>query len=201
MSLTRKMLKAMGIEEEKIDEIIEAHTETVDRLKDEVKTLKADNETLKTAKKELDDLKAKGNDGYEDKYKTLKKEYEDYKTDIEKKQTHAEKETAYRELLKEAGIKGKYIDTIIRAEQSVIDELKMKDGKIEDVESLINSAKTNWNDFVGTISTHTAKVDTPPANNGGTTRTKADIMAIKDTAERQKAIAENPTLFGLPPKN
>ena len=33
MSLTRKMLKAMGIEEEKIDQIIEAHSETVDSLK------------------------------------------------------------------------------------------------------------------------------------------------------------------------
>ena len=29
MSLTRKMLKAMGIEEDKIEQIIEAHTETV----------------------------------------------------------------------------------------------------------------------------------------------------------------------------
>ena len=35
MSLTRKMLKAMGIEDEKIDQIIEAHTETVDALKEQ----------------------------------------------------------------------------------------------------------------------------------------------------------------------
>jgi hypothetical protein len=27
--------------------------------------------------------------------------------------------------------------------------------------------------------------------------TKADIMKIKDTSERQKAIAENPELFGI----
>ena len=33
MALTRKMLKAMGIEDDKIDQIIEAHTETVDGLK------------------------------------------------------------------------------------------------------------------------------------------------------------------------
>ena len=32
MALTRKMLKAMGIEDEKIDQIIEAHTETTDPL-------------------------------------------------------------------------------------------------------------------------------------------------------------------------
>ena len=40
MSLTRKMLKAMGIEEEKIDQIIEAHSETVDALKKDRDTYK-----------------------------------------------------------------------------------------------------------------------------------------------------------------
>ena len=201
MALTRKMLKAMGIEEEKIDQIIEAHAETVDALKEDVKTYKADAETLKTVQKELDDLKAKEDDGFEEKYSKLKKEYDDYKSEIEKEKTHAEKETAYRDFLKGIGIKEKYIDTICRAEKSVIDDLKLKDGKIEDADKLTETAKVNWGDFIGTVRTQTARVDTPPANNGGTTRTKAEIMAIKDTAERQKAIAENPTLFGLPAKN
>ena len=35
MSLTRKFLAALGIEQDKIDEIIEAHTETVNALKEE----------------------------------------------------------------------------------------------------------------------------------------------------------------------
>ena len=42
MALTRKMLKAMGIEDEKIDQIIEAHTETVDALKVERDQYKED---------------------------------------------------------------------------------------------------------------------------------------------------------------
>ena len=42
MTLTRKMLKAMGIEEEKIDQIIEAHAETVDGLNEKLKTAEAD---------------------------------------------------------------------------------------------------------------------------------------------------------------
>lgn len=33
MALTRKMLKAMGIEDEKIDQIIEEHAESVNALK------------------------------------------------------------------------------------------------------------------------------------------------------------------------
>ena len=63
MSLTRKMLKAMGIEEEKIDQIIEAHSETVDSLKADRDSYKEDAEKLKDVQKELDGLKAKGDDG------------------------------------------------------------------------------------------------------------------------------------------
>ena len=46
MALTRRALKAMGIEDEKIDEIITMHTETVDGLKADVAKYKADAETL-----------------------------------------------------------------------------------------------------------------------------------------------------------
>lgn len=197
MSLSRKMLKAMGIEEDKIEQIIEAHAETVDALKEDVKTYKADAETLKTVQKELDDLKAKGDDGYEEKYNALKKEYDGYKTDVEKKQTHAEKESAYRELLKGAGVKEKYIDTICRAEQSVIDELKLKDGKIDDAEKVTEAAKNSWSDFIGKTTTQTAKIDNPPANSGGGTKSKDEILAMKDPAQRQAEIAKNPSLFGL----
>ena len=35
MAFTRKMLKAMGIDEDKIEQIIEAHAETVDALQDD----------------------------------------------------------------------------------------------------------------------------------------------------------------------
>jgi len=38
----------------------------------------------------------------------------------------------------------------------------------------------------------------PPGNNGkSNSMTKEKIMSIKNTAERQKAISENPELFGL----
>ena len=39
-------------------------------------------------------------------------------------------------------------------------------------------------------------MDDPPGG-GGTGKTRDEIMAIKDTAERQQAIADNPELFGL----
>ena len=37
----------------------------------------------------------------------------------------------------------------------------------------------------------------PPKSEGGGAMTKEEIMAIKDTAQRQAAIAENHELFGI----
>ena len=54
MSLTRRALKAMGIEDEKIDEIITMHTDTVDGLKADVAKYRADAEALPEVQKQLE---------------------------------------------------------------------------------------------------------------------------------------------------
>ena len=58
MALTRKMLKAMGIEDEKIDQIIEAHAETTEALKAERDAAQQAAKENENAQKELEDLKA-----------------------------------------------------------------------------------------------------------------------------------------------
>ena len=58
MALTRKFLSALGIEEAKIDEIISAHADTVNALKEQRDGYKADADKLPTVQRELDDLKA-----------------------------------------------------------------------------------------------------------------------------------------------
>ena len=67
MSLTRGMLKGMGLTDEQVSAIIDAHTETVDGLKDSLKAAKADADKLKVVQKELDDLKANSGDDYKSK--------------------------------------------------------------------------------------------------------------------------------------
>ena len=52
--LTRKMLKAMSIEEEKIDQIIEAHTETTESLKAERDKYKESAEKVSDLQSQLD---------------------------------------------------------------------------------------------------------------------------------------------------
>ena len=58
MALTRKFLSALGIEEAKIDEIISAHADTVNALKEQRDGYKADADKLPAVQKALDDLKA-----------------------------------------------------------------------------------------------------------------------------------------------
>lgn len=199
MAFTRKMLKAMGIEEEKIDQIIDAHSETVDALKADRDAYKEDAAKLAAVQKELDELKAKGDDGYKAKYEAEKAAHDALKADIAAKETKKAKTDAYRELLKGANIDEKRIATILRAEAPTIDKIELDaDGKIKNAEQYTESIKSDWADFIVTQSAKGTNTATPPANGGtATTKTKEDILKIKDAGERQKAIAENPTLFGI----
>lgn len=199
MGFSRKMLKAMNIEEDKIEQIIDAHSETVDALKADRDAYKEDAGKLAAVQKELDELKAKGDDGYKAKYEAEKAAHDALKADIAAKETKKAKTDAYRELLKGANIDEKRIATILRAEAPTIDKIELDaDGKIKNAEQYTESIKSDWADFIVTQSAKGTNTATPPANGGAaTTKTKEDILKIKDAGERQKAIAENPALFGI----
>ncbi len=62
MALTRKGLKAMGLTDEQVDGVIEAHTETVEALKNQRESYKADADKLAEVQAELETLKK---DGYQ----------------------------------------------------------------------------------------------------------------------------------------
>ncbi len=197
MSLTRKMLKAMGIEEEKIDQIIEAHSETVDSLKADRDSYKEDAEKLKDVQKELDDLKAKGDDGWKEKHDRLKDEFDKYKTDVQAKETKAAKEAAYRAILKDANLSEKGIEKAVKYAEW--DKIELgEDGKLKGANDHIKAVREEWAEYVTTTTTTGAKTSTPPANNGtGSGKTKEEIMAIKDGTVRRAEMAKNPHLFGL----
>lgn len=206
MALTRKFLKAMGIEEEKIDQIIEAHAETTDALKAERDEYKADADKLAEVQKKLDKANetiAKNGDGEvvpKSDYDKIKKEYDDYKAGIDAEKTHSAKETAYRELLRAAGVSDKRVSAVVKVTD--IDGIELdKDGKIKDADERTNNIKTEWADFIETTTTHGAKTANPPANNGkGNGKTKEEILAIKDGTIRRQEMAANPHLFGLEQK-
>jgi len=170
MALSRKMLAAMDIPAEKIDEIISAHTETVSAIKEEKEALKADSDRLKTVEKELETAKAelekfKSGD-WEKKYTDLKSEYDGYKENVKAKETTAAKTAAYKKLLQEAGISEKRFDVILKVTNLKDIELE-SDGTVKDAEKLTEGIKSEWADFITTEGKKGAETAKPPANNGG----------------------------------
>ena len=197
MALTRRALKAMGIEDEKIDEIINMHTETVEGLKADVAKYKADAETLPEVQRQLEKAQNDLEAGWKVKYEAIKEEFEGYKSEQAKKETRAAKEKAYRELLKQAGVSDKRLDAVLRV--SDVDSVELDDkGTVKDVDKLTESIKSEWSDFIQTTTTQGAQTAAPPVNSGGSAMTKADIYKkddhgryIMSAAERQKALMEN----------
>ena len=197
MALTSTLLKGMGLTEEQVDTIIEAHTETVDGLKTDLKAAQesakqsdAFKKRAETAEKELEDAKK---DGWKDKHDQVKKEFDDYKAEQANKETRAAKEKAYRELLKAAGISEKRMDSVMKVTN--LDSVELEDGKVKDSASVTENIKREWADFIVQTNSSGAKTPNPPANNGGNPKTKAEIMAIQDRSERRAAIAANMNLF------
>lgn len=200
MALTRKFLKAMGIEDEKIEQIIEAHTETMSGLKDSLEKAEAAAKDLPDVQKELDtvkaDLEAVRKDGWKDKHDTLKKEFEDYKKGVTAKETKAAKEAAARAYYQEKGITGKALDIALRGSGAEIEALELGgDGKIKDSAALEALVKGDFAGLVSTTTTTGANTANPPTGTGGKYTDKNQIMAIKDRQERRAAIAANMELF------
>lgn len=208
MALTRRMLKAMGIDDEKVDEIISAHSETVDALKEQRDNYKADAEKLPKVQQELDGLKeAAGKNGgsaWEVKYNAmkeerdnLKSEFDSYKEKAKAAETKAAKEKAYRSMLKEIGVNEKRIDAVMKVTD--LDSVDLDEqGAIKDLDTAKEAAKTEWSDFIVTSSEKGAETSTPPTNNGGSKVSMADIYKrddhgryIMNAEQRQQAIAAN----------
>lgn len=198
MALTRKMLKAMGIEDEKIDQIIDAHSETVDGLKEKLRRAEEDAENLKDVQKELDDLKKKtdGSKDWEKKYNDEHKAFDDYKKEIAGKETAAAKEKAVRAYFEEKGIKGDNLEIAIRGAKDEIAGIDLDGEKIKDAKTLDELVSGTFKGLVVKTQTGGAGTGNPPVNAGGK-KTKEEIMAIKDAGERQKQIALNHEMFGF----
>jgi hypothetical protein len=187
MALTRKFLASKGIEEAVIEEIITAHTETVNALKEQRDGYKEDADKLSTVQDSLDILKRK--------YDTKVQELDNYKKGVEAKELKRSKSTAYKQVLKE--LNASHVDSILKASQSELDKIELdEDGKIKDVDKLKESIKKEWADFIVEEGRQGAKTATPPASEGSKL-SKEDIMKIKDPTARQKAMYENSELFGI----
>jgi hypothetical protein len=195
MALSRKFLSALGIEAEKIDEIIAAHSETVDGLKNELEQAKADAEKLKDVQKELDDLKktAGTESEYKEKYEKEHAAFEKFKADTEAEKILASKKSAYRDILKDAGITAdKAVEKVLR--YTKFSELELdENGKFKDSAKLLKAVKEEWPELITTEGQKGADVGNPPANNGGSAfagMSLADKMAYANAHPGDKEVTE-----------
>ena len=198
MALTRKLLKGMGLTDEQVDTIIEAHTDTVDGLKADVSRYKSDAEKLPGVQKQLDDLKAAGDGGYKEKYEKEHSDFEAFKSDITAKETKAAKEKAVRAYFESKNITGANLDLAMRGCGTEMAALEMDGEKIKDTKSLDALLTGTYKGLISTTKTKGANPATPPGNTGAGAMTKDQIMAIKDRSERRAAIAANLNLFETP---
>ena len=179
--------------EEKEQQIMEGHIAVTDGLKDKIEGLQAEADKAADLQKQLDGIS--GGEDFKAKYEKEHQAFEDFK-----KQTASDAEmtavkAAYRKMLIGEGISEKRIDAIMK----VTDFKNMKrdkDGNLDNADALKKSIAEEWGEFKTTVTQKGAEVSKPPQT-GKATKTKEEIDAIKDTAERQKAIAENHELFGF----
>ena len=210
MALTNANLKEIlskaGVDsdhmKEAVNEIIEGHTTSIEALreerdsyKEEAKKVASLTEQLEKVKKDLKDAQSEDSENkYKTKYEMLKEEYKEYKKEIEAKATTEVKTKAYKALLKEAGISDKRIEAVMKV--SDVESIELDDdGNAVGKDELIKGIKEEWSDFIQDANVQGVKTENPPSNTGGNTLTREDIMKIKDTSERQKAIKENIELF------
>jgi hypothetical protein len=188
------MLKAMGIEDEKIDQIIEAHTETVDALKADVKKYKDNAELLPEVQRELDTLKAGNDDSWKQKHDAVKKQFDDYKTEVEGKAARAAKETAVRAYLESKGITGANLTIAMRGLGAEVDASELDGDKLKDTGALDALISGDLKGLVTTVKEVGAPNPANPPANTGTTMTRAEILK-KSYQDQVKLYRENPDAY------
>lgn len=176
MSLTRKMLSAMGIEPDKIDQIIESHSETVEGLKNEAAELREQAGKAATLEKELAELKAKQpKEDWQAKYEKLSGEFEDFKRKSEQEKADAEKARLYRSILREAGIDEKRVEAIMKVTD--LADVTVKDGAIEGVDDVKKAVAEEWAAFIPQKRTDPAPEPNPPKRNKTVEGANPEVVA------------------------
>jgi hypothetical protein len=178
MSITRKLLKGMGLTDEQVDTIIEAHTETVDGLKADVSRYKADAGKLAGVQKELDDLKAAGDGGYKSKYEKEHSDFEAFKSNITAKETKAAKEKAVRAFFESKNITGANLDLAMRGCGEEMAALELDGDKIKDTKGLDALLSGAYKGLVSTMQQQGANPANPPAGTPAKRYTTEELRSM-----------------------
>lgn len=190
MAFTRKMLGAMGIDPEKVDQIIEAHAEVIDGLKKQAEELRQQADKVPTLEQRIQELENNtANEDWKQLYDDVKAQFESYKEQVATERAQAEKASLYRNLLREAGISEKRIDAIMKVTD--LGGVAVRDGAIEGAEELKQGIAEEWAEFIPQVTTQPVQVATPP------TQTATSGGANPDIVQRLQARHER--MYGAEP--
>lgn len=194
MALTRRFLKELLADREDaaelIDQIIEAHAETVAELKAEMSAMTERvgmepdelHKAVESAEAEVDRLKAAGYGGeWKARYEALSREFEEAKAERQMELERMKKSAAFRSLCLDAGISPRYVDAVTRGSRAMIDAMVMDGDQVKDAPALRNTLRREFADFMPST----------PAGHP----TRESIMSIADRTERLEAIKANRQLF------
>jgi hypothetical protein len=206
MAFTRKFLTAMGIESEKVDEIMAAHVEVTDALKAQINDSKDEADKLTKVQAELDKLKASQKDmaeklsAAEKERDEIKGKYDTATADLDKiKAENAERETdeKCRKALADFLHEQKYSDFAVKniTRNGFHKSVQFgEDGKPTNLDEILKTIQADEG-FSGFTPKTTEKSHTPanpPANTGGAKPvTWDDVDNIKDMGERQAFMAKH----------
>lgn len=191
MALTRKYLKTLGVDAEAIDQIIEAHTDTVDALKRERDEAKEQAEKLADVTRERDELQARVQE-MEKSGGNVKKEFDEYKARIEAEKLAEKQRASVRKALEAEKADPRVIELLL---QSVdMSRAEMDGDNVKNAADLVKPVRERYPDSFG-VESIGGIARRAPLSGGSKTMTREEIAAIKDQGARQKAIAQNMQLF------
>lgn len=204
MALTRKMLKAMGLEESVIDSIIDAHSETVEALKKQRDDAQAEAGKVEDLTRQLNEANTKLSTAGD--AAKVQADFDAFRQQVENEKQEAKVTEEVTAICKEAGIARESFLRLVSKDFDRSQIQRDKAGAITNRADLVAAVKTNYADYCATTTTEGTPAATPPAGasgGSGGTMTRADIYKkdangryVYSHAERQKMIAENLEAFG-----
>lgn len=183
MALTRKFLKALGIEEDKIDEIISAHGDTVAALKEEIEQAKQGADGLAAVTKERDELKkrmealekASGDAA------KVQADFDAYKKQVETDRANAGKKTLIKKALEVAGANPAAIDLMLNT--VALDKVEVENDVLKDAKAVIDPLKASHAGLFGTSDTIGTPTLTPPPGGGKMTKETFEKLPLMKRME------------------
>lgn len=183
MALTRKFLKALGIEEDKIEEIITAHGETVAALKDEIDKAEQSAKDSAAAAQERDKLQKR----VEALEKTsgdaakVQAEYDAYKQQVETDKANAGKKALIKKALEEAHANPAAIDLMLNTVK--LDDVELDGEALKDAEAVLKPIREAHAGLFGTVQNQGTPPLNPPAGDGKMTRESFEKLPLSKRME------------------